>query len=282
MPCMMLENWSFRRDNLAVLNMIRQGLFGEIVHCHCAHSHDCIDHWFFDPRGQHALGGQVPHQAQPRPVPDPRLGPVLSWMDINCGDAFDYLTSTATASSASTTTSRASSAPTTPTPSAAYAQGDIVTTRGPDEEGQDHRHQLRHAAAPALRQPLDDPGHAGPLQRAARRRLPRRPQPRSTTSGSRSRPTRRSTTTPGGRTMQGPGRGGRPRRHGLPRAGAVRRGGPRKKTQTPIDVYDSVTDERHHRRSRRSRSPRGSAPVECPDFTRGKWKTRQPTFAVEG
>ena len=25
-PCMMLENWSFRRDNLAVLNMIRRGL----------------------------------------------------------------------------------------------------------------------------------------------------------------------------------------------------------------------------------------------------------------
>jgi len=42
-PCMMLENWSFRRDNLAVLKMIRRGLFGEIVHCHCAHSHDCID-----------------------------------------------------------------------------------------------------------------------------------------------------------------------------------------------------------------------------------------------
>lgn len=50
-PCMMLENWSFRRDNLAVLNMIRLGLFGEIVHCHCAHSHDCVDHWFFDPEG---------------------------------------------------------------------------------------------------------------------------------------------------------------------------------------------------------------------------------------
>ena len=47
-PCMMLENWSFRQDNLAALNMKRLGIFGEIVHCHCAHSHDCIDHWFFD------------------------------------------------------------------------------------------------------------------------------------------------------------------------------------------------------------------------------------------
>jgi len=26
---------------------------------------------------------------------------------------------------------------------------------------------------------------------------------------------------------------------------------------------------------------KGSAPVTCPDFTGGKWKTRKPTFAVE-
>ena len=57
-PCMMLENWSFRRDNLSLLNMIRQGLFGEIVHCHCAHSHDCVDHWFFDREGNMRWGGE--------------------------------------------------------------------------------------------------------------------------------------------------------------------------------------------------------------------------------
>ena len=35
-PCMMLENWSFRRDNLAVLNMIRKGLLGKIeTVCDC-------------------------------------------------------------------------------------------------------------------------------------------------------------------------------------------------------------------------------------------------------
>ena len=59
-PCMMLENWSFRRDNLAVLSMIREGLFGEIVHCHCAHSHNCIDHWFFEPKGNTRWSGDYP------------------------------------------------------------------------------------------------------------------------------------------------------------------------------------------------------------------------------
>jgi predicted dehydrogenase len=54
--CMMLENWSFRRDNLAVLNMIRSGLLGEINHCHCAHSHDCT-YWYFDKDGNPRWSG---------------------------------------------------------------------------------------------------------------------------------------------------------------------------------------------------------------------------------
>ena len=74
-PCMMLENWSFRRDNLAVLNMIRKGLFGEIVHCHCAHSHNCI-HWYFDAHGNPRWSGNHLLQTQRRPVShaQPRAG----------------------------------------------------------------------------------------------------------------------------------------------------------------------------------------------------------------
>jgi len=97
-PCMMLENWSFRRDNLAVLNMIRAGLLGEIVHCHCAHSHDCIDHWFFDPQGNARWGAEFLVKHDRSQYPTHALGPVLSWMDINCGDAFATLTATSTGS----------------------------------------------------------------------------------------------------------------------------------------------------------------------------------------
>ncbi len=95
-PCMMLENWSFRRDNLAVLNMIRAGLFGEMVHCHCAHSHDCIDHWFFDAKGNMRWGGEFLVNRNCDQYPTHSLGPVISWLDINRGDNYDYLTSTAT------------------------------------------------------------------------------------------------------------------------------------------------------------------------------------------
>lgn len=37
---MMLENVCYRRDVMAVLNMVRQGMFGELVHLQCGYQHD--------------------------------------------------------------------------------------------------------------------------------------------------------------------------------------------------------------------------------------------------
>ena len=54
----------------------------------------------------------------------------------------------------------------------------------------------------------------------------------------------------------------------------------RQKTQTPIDVYDSVLMSAVIPLSEKSIAA-GAAPVECPDFTRGKWKTKKPAFGVE-
>ena len=53
----------------------------------------------------------------------------------------------------------------------------------------------------------------------------------------------------------------------------------RNKTQTPIDVYDSVVLSVINPLSEESITE--GAVVDCPDFTRGKWKTRKPVFAVE-
>ncbi len=54
----------------------------------------------------------------------------------------------------------------------------------------------------------------------------------------------------------------------------------RNRTQTPIDVYDSVVMASIIPLSQESIA-KGSAPVACPDFTRGKWKTRKPYFAIQ-
>ena len=42
-PCMLMENCCYGRDELMVLNMVKQGLFGEIVHCQGGYRHDLRD-----------------------------------------------------------------------------------------------------------------------------------------------------------------------------------------------------------------------------------------------
>lgn len=128
-PCMMLENWSFRKDNLALLNMKRLGMFGSIVHCHCAHSHNCIDHWFFDP-----LTGKPEWQAEylvkynRAQYPTHAVGPVISWMDINRGDIFTDIYSISSASLGINEYFREKFGADHPTAKMKFNQGDIVTS----------------------------------------------------------------------------------------------------------------------------------------------------------
>jgi len=119
-PCMMMENWSFRRDNLAVLNMIRAGLFGEIVHCHCAHSHNCVDWYMSKPWARERLLDCCADQ-----YPTHSLGPVLSWMDINCGDRFDTVVSMASGQWGLTDQLTRRNHPAAKSD---FKQGDVVTT----------------------------------------------------------------------------------------------------------------------------------------------------------
>ena len=103
--------------------------------------------------------------------------------------------------------------------------------------------------------------------------------PKARSSGSRFRRTRRSTTIRCGRTRRREtlrdGHGGT---DGIELREFVR--AVRAKTQTPIDVYDSVVMSVIFPLSEQSIAA-GSAPVKCPDFTGGKWKTTKPKFAVE-
>lgn len=128
-PCMMLENWSFRQDNLAALNMKRLGKFGEIVHCHCAHSHDCIDHWFFDSKtGVQKWPAEYLLKYNRDQYPTHSVGPVLSWMDINCGDVFTEIYSTASASKGINAYFKRKFGNDHPNANLKYLQGDIITS----------------------------------------------------------------------------------------------------------------------------------------------------------
>ena len=126
--CMMLENWAFRDDNLAVLNMIREGFFGDILHCQCAYAHYCAGYWAFDAEGRDRWPARFLETYNRDQYPTHGLGPVLSWLDINRGDAFESLTATATAAVGINAYFRRKFGPDHPNASRRFAQGDIVTS----------------------------------------------------------------------------------------------------------------------------------------------------------
>jgi predicted dehydrogenase len=105
MPCMMLENVCYRRDVMAVLNMVRRGLFGELIYCQCGYQHD-LRAIKFQPGAEYGTTGKdeavwrTEHSVRRNGdvYPTHGIGPVAKYLDINYGNRFVTLTSTATKS----------------------------------------------------------------------------------------------------------------------------------------------------------------------------------------
>ncbi|MBL7700314.1 MAG: Gfo/Idh/MocA family oxidoreductase [Chitinophagaceae bacterium] len=93
--CMMLENCCFDFFELLTLNMVRQGLFGEIVHAEGAYIHDLV-HLNFDKDGYYDMWRLKENFRKGDLYPTHGLGPIAQAMNINRGDKMEYLTSIST------------------------------------------------------------------------------------------------------------------------------------------------------------------------------------------
>jgi hypothetical protein len=99
------------------------------VHSHCAHSHDCIDHWFFDSQtGMDKWPGRYLADFNRDQYPTHSVGPVLSWLDINCGDIITEIYSTATAQKGINAYMARKFGADHPNATRKFNQGDIVTS----------------------------------------------------------------------------------------------------------------------------------------------------------
>ena len=104
---MMLENVCYRRDVMAVLNMVRQGLFGEMIHLQGGYQHDLREVKFNDgvnPYGHGVeFGAKGFSEAQWRTehslhrngdlYPTHGIGPIAHYANINRGNRFLSLSS---------------------------------------------------------------------------------------------------------------------------------------------------------------------------------------------
>lgn len=90
--CLIMENCCYGYNELMVLNMIRGGVLGELVHGEAAYIHDLRGIIFAD-KGE-GLWRRAPHTVRNGNLyPTHGLGPVANYMGINRGDRFDYLVS---------------------------------------------------------------------------------------------------------------------------------------------------------------------------------------------
>ena len=108
-PYMLLENVCYRRDVMAVLNMARQGLFGELLHLEGGYQHDLRPVKFnsgvpgqpygggveFGEKGWSEAKWRTPHSVTRNGdlYPSHGVGPCAMQVNINRGNRFERLTS---------------------------------------------------------------------------------------------------------------------------------------------------------------------------------------------
>jgi len=90
--CVMMENCCYDRPEMTVLNMVRKGVFGELIHAECGYLHDLRNYKLSDYyQDQWRVKFSLSHNANLYPTHG--IGPVAQCMNINRGNQFDYLVS---------------------------------------------------------------------------------------------------------------------------------------------------------------------------------------------
>jgi len=233
-PYMLLENVCYRRDVMAALQMVRQGLFGELVHLQAGYQHDLRGVKFnsgdpnqpydsgveFGPKGWSEARWRTEHSVQRNGelYPSHGIGPCAMYTGINRGNRFTHINAFATKARGLHEYTVAKSGGTThPSTKVKFKLGDIVTTTLACEkrERRDHPAAARHFAAAPVLDGLPRAGHQGPVDGREPFDPHRRPQPAAPVGRVQEVPGR--VRAPAVEAERGHRRQRRPRWHGLVR-----------------------------------------------------------------
>ena len=285
-PYMTLENVCYRRDVMAALNMVRQGLFGEVVHLEGGYQHDLRGVLFNGEKGVE-YGKNATSEAQWRTqfnidlngdiYPTHGAGPVMQYADINRGNRFTNLVSFASKS-------RGLNAyveelvPGHKNAKINYKNGDVISTMINCANGEtvllSHDTHLPRPYSLGFRVQ----GTKG-IWMDVSQTVYIEDQSKNHDQWDPAKQWFEKYDHPLWKKYQdkalGAGHGGMDWFVFNAFVESVKQ-----KKQTPIDVYDSVTMSVIMPLSGKSLAE-GNKPQEFPDFTRGKWKTRKNTFALD-
>jgi len=133
--CMMLENCCYGREELMVLNMVRNGLFGQIVHADGGYMHDLREEISFGEKNRHyRLRNYKSRNCENYPTHE--LGPIAKVLGINRGNRMVSLTSVASCSKGLNEYAKKNPEAPEELKDFPFSQGDVVTTTIKCENGQ--------------------------------------------------------------------------------------------------------------------------------------------------
>jgi predicted dehydrogenase len=268
-PCMMLENVCYYRNVLMVLNMIQQGVFGELLHAEGGYQHEIRLGDKVDERGELLWRGIHAVKRNGNIYATHPIGPIAWWMDINRGDRFTYLTSMSSNARGLNRWVEKKHGANHPNARRKFALGDVNTTLIKTAKGLTvtlyHDTQLPRAYDLILRVQGTEGIYSGTLDKIYIE--DRSPKPHTWEDPE---PYYKQYDHPIWKTL---GQTARQYAHGPADYIELQQfvKAVRNKTQTPQDVYDAATWSVISPLTEQSVASK-SAPVDFPDFMRGKWK----------
>ena len=90
--CLMMENCNYDQLEMMILNMVKKGILGELIHTECGYLHD-LREVKYNMEGEGLWRRAHSMKRNGDLYPTHGLGPIAQCLDINRGNYFDYLVS---------------------------------------------------------------------------------------------------------------------------------------------------------------------------------------------
>jgi len=274
--CVMMENCCYGQPEMAVLNMVRKGLLGELLHGEAGYLHD-LRELKFSGRGEGLWRTAHAIKRNGNLYPTHGLGPLAEYTNVNRGDAFDYLVSMSSKSRGLNVYAEEHFGADDPRAKQKYALGDVNTSLIHTKNG----------VTIILIHDCDTPrpysrvnliqGTAGIFEGYPDRvYIEGRSEPHTWDTLDKwlaeyNHPLWKTV----GEQARGAGHGGMDYLEDYRLIQALRTG-----RYPDYDVYDAVAWSAVSELSEKSVAGRSSA-QDFPDFTRGAWKTNKPIFVTD-
>ena len=270
--CVMMENCCYDRIELMILNMVRQGVLGELTNAECGYLHD-LREVKFDNQGEGLWRRAHSITRNGDLYPTHGLGPVAQCMNINRGNQFDYLVSMATKTRGLNIYSEKRFGADSPQAKEKYVLGDIVTSMIRTANGETIIFQHDTNSPRPYSRDILVQGTKGIIRKYPKTRVhiegisePHRWDDVDNYLEQYDHPLWKSME----KRSKGAGHGGMDFIEDYRLIECLRKGLP-----TDMDVYDAAAWSVVSELSERSIAA-GSKPMKFPDFTRGKWKQAKP------